>query len=63
MAGIFDGLLGAVAPPTAGSRQGQGQGPGQGPEWDRNDRSHRRSWSKGRGHKAWGKGRKNGKQH
>jgi hypothetical protein len=28
----------------------------------RREHSHSRSWSKSRGHKAWGKGRKHGKK-
>ena len=27
------------------------------------DRSHRKSWTKGRGHKSWGKGREHGPRH
>ena len=29
----------------------------------RHDRSHSKSWSKSRGHKAWGKGDKHGRKH
>ena len=46
----------------SGGPGGPGGHPGPRPEWTSKDRSHSRSWSKSRGHKAWGKGRKHGKK-
>jgi len=31
-------------------------------EWENKDHSHSKSWSKSRGHKAWGKDHKHGKR-
>jgi hypothetical protein len=38
-------------------------GPAPRREWEKKDDSRSKSWSKSRGHKSHGKGRKHGKKH
>ncbi len=49
----FLNILGDVVAPAR---------PAPRPEWDKKDCSKSKSWSKSRGHKSHGKGRKHGKK-